>query len=122
MKKKEGNSHEISPPEARWLLQETMQPLQASTLNPCRAVRNCSGVKEEGRTYADHQVRLQHRQIPEHESVLLGRTETDPDDVWPQRLNLCRKLTFFLFRHWPEWRRVGSDDGAPGEAAQHLVA
>src|SRR6266852_3530062 len=72
---------EVSPPQAGWLLVQPMKPLKPSILHPVRCIPDLSNVKVECSTHPHHQLGVHFLNVLCHESFLLRRAQTYPEDV-----------------------------------------
>lgn len=74
---------QVAKPEASWILEKAVEPLQAGVLDPGRTVAQAAGVKVEGGADAEHDPGLELGKHVAHEPVLFGRADADPDHVGP---------------------------------------
>src|SRR5664280_1073334 len=72
---------EIAPPKPAWLFDQTIQPLQATTLHPAGSIGEEARVNVERRADADQQGSIESGGILGHETFLLRSAQADPDDV-----------------------------------------
>src|SRR5580704_3690318 len=113
---------QVSPPEARRLLAQAVQPLQAGVFDPLWSVVQMPCVDVEGGPDPDHHLAMQRADIFVHEQLLLWSAETNPDDIWRNDGQAVLQVGLFLRVERTKWRRVGTGDTDAGKAALEAFA
>jgi len=90
-------------------------------LHPSRAVSNCTGMEEEGRSDANHQLCVEYRQIASEESLLFRSAHSYPDNVRLQRPYPGLQLPFFRRSHRSKRWRVSSHNLCPRKPSRHFI-
>src|SRR5579862_3200055 len=93
-----------------------MQPLQAHLLHPGRAILQPASMKIECGTHANHQRRIQARQILGHEALLLWGAEANPHDVGSCERDGLEQSVVFRIVQWTEGWRVSAHNARLREA------
>src|SRR5437660_280323 len=76
-----GCDEDVSFPQPRRFLAQTVQPLEAARLHPCRSLADTARMKIKGSSHANHYETWKMRLVPGHPALLFWRTDADEQDI-----------------------------------------